>query len=1279
MDVIGTRADEGAEGFVLTPVQAGMIYEILAGRNASVNLEQVVLHLPDEAPDEAAMRAAWQGAIARHPALRLVFGQDGAGAIRQVVADPFAAPLEVQDCSDIADPRAMLEKWLIRDRKRGVELTRAGSWRLHWLRFAPRHSVLVWTFSHVMLDGRSFARILEEVFADYDGSRPAKGGSSALPRLPEFRAHCEALARAETGPAKAYFRDYLSGYDRRTALGFADARGRAAGRNRTLERRLDADRTRALQQRAEAAGASFATMVQAAWGLVLARISGQSEAVFGVTRSGRFLTEAAGQAVGCLISTQPLRLRIAPDLGLDDLLGQIRAALLQQRPFEHLGLPDIGAVTDLPPGQPLFDTLVMAERQSLDQRLRDLGGAWAGRRVELHETGALPMTLAAYGDTELLLRLEHAPKHIGPAEARRYLDYLHRLLIAMAGAPAGTRLCALSMLPEKEERALAALALPEVPLPADRPACIASGFEAVAARQPEAIALEAIGSGERYSYGALEARANQLAHDLVARGVGPGDRIGICLPRSGLFMALILATAKIGAAFVPMDPGYPEEALAHMADDSAVKLIYARAGEGWLAGRAVVLADAALACEAPVSAPDRAGLSPDRAAYVIYTSGTTGKPKGVVISQAGFAAHAAAAIAEFGLTPRDRALQFGALSFDVALEEIVPTLLAGAALILRDEAMLASPQAFVEAVAAAGITVLNLPTGFWQVLLAGMGQGRAELPPGIRLMVVGGERMPPDALARWQALPAMPRLINGYGPTEATITSCCFSPAGAVSGAEVPVGRAMGHALCYLLAPDRSLAPRGALAELWLGGAAVAQGYLNRAALTAERFLADPFRPSGRIYRSGDLARWDGQGQIVVQGRSDRQVKLRGFRIEPGEIEAFLEGLPGVAQAHVGLVQPEGPAARLLGWLRPSDAAAPPDLAVLEGLIAEELPAQKRPELVLVTDWPQTPGGKVDVKALPLPQRAPAEAGEVLLPADPQAERIAGIFAAVLGGEVPGPDMSFFDLGGHSLLLLTLIGHIEAAFSKRLSVAQVHANPTPRGLAGLLDGPVTIAAGADLFDCLLPIQPLGTGVTIYGVHVLGINGSFFRPLAQVMGMEQPIFGLSTMLLREDTPTTIADIADLYLRVIVAHRPDGPIGLVAVSQGSFVALELAQRLRAAGREVRLFAVMDAEGPGGRDRIRGLAWVGAHLKLLRGGGWPYAGRLLRAKLNNTRHRLEKLRLTLIDRFSSQAAVVDSVSRFVAANEIAVNNYQPRPYPGRITVIRARDDVFDSDRAI
>jgi len=1255
-----------------------MLYESTLSGSPWINLEQIVVRLDDDPCDAVAMRAAWAALAARHASLRSLIEWAGASGPCQRILPALPLAFQIEDWTQDPDPEARLTAFLAQDRLRGVDPSVAPAWRVFWARLGPRSALLVWTFSHIHLDGRSFAALLEEVFARYDAREAGAPADESRPGA-DFAEHCRAIAAIQPDASAGHFRSLLAGFERPNSVGFTAVptatEEASPARKAAFEQALGADAAAALEERAARAGLTLATMVLAAWGVVLARSSGQADAVFGVTRSGRYLVPGAADMIGCLITTVPARVRLAPDLLLDTLLRQVREGQLSVRMHEHASLGDIKAQTDLLPEQPLFESLVMFERQTLAHRMARLGGRWSGRRVALYEEGAQTLTLAAYGAPDLLLHLEYDPGRIGVDDAARYLEYLTRLLRAMAIAPSDARVADLQMLPDREQARLDRLGKPEDPVDAASLVCLATAFEARAARTPDAPALLQIGGRTQLSYAELDRAANRLAHRLRGRGVGAGHIVGLCLPRSPDMIVCMLAVWKSGAAFVPMDPTYPAESLTHMVRDSGVTLALARQLVAGIAPDRI-LDPSDVDASLPTSPPDRSDRSPDRLAYVIYTSGTTGRPKGVMVSHRALAAHAVAATQRYGLKPSDRVLQFASLSFDVALEEIVPTLVLGAMLVLRSDEMASSPSAFSEGVAAAGISVLNLPTGFWQVMLEAVEQGIARIPPAVRLVIAGGERIPAPALTRWQRFVPGLVWINGYGPTEATITTTSFVASSPFKGESVPVGRPLGHCTVALLASDGALAPEGAIGEVWIGGPGVAMGYLGQPAMTDARFRPDPRRPGGRIYGSGDLARWQPDGELLLAGRADRQIKLRGYRIEPGEVERVLEGLPDVGQALVAVVDPATPGARLMGWVRPSVAGVRIDAERLATALARRLPRQMCPELVQVDDWPQTPGGKTDLARLPRPVAAAAASSAS--PDDrvsPTTLELAGLCASLLGLSRIRPDDSFFAMGGHSLQLVSLIGQIEARFGKRLSVAQVHATATPRGIAALLDGPSRVEA---LTDSILPIQPRGTQSPIYGVHVLGINGSYYRALATALGPDQPVFGLTVGLLTADTPTGVAEIAELYHRMIDTHHPTGPVNLVAVSLGSYVALELGQRLIAAGRDVTLLAILDAEGPDGRREYAGLARLLAHGRrvLLEGPG--YLLDAPRRKLDALRHGYETLRLILFGRMGRPAAA-RTVEAFVAGNVLAANAYRPKPYPQRLTVIRAADNLFDSPESI
>ncbi len=1250
------------EVFALTPLQLGMVYEsTLAGR-PWVNLEQIVVHLEDEDIDPEALRAAWDATAARHDALRLSILWRRRVSPVQVVRPTIATDLTVEDWSHLPPRKqdSTLTQFLDADRDAGIDLEGTPSWRVLLATLGPRRAVMVWTVHHAMVDGRSISIVLQDLFAALgDGA-----GQPLPPQGTSFSTFCQSLARLDTLGAEQHFRLRLAGFDQPNLIA-PEAMGDAAApsRKRQIERRLDRALTAALSDRAEAAGATLANLINAAWGMVVARWTGREEAVFGITRAGRHLRPGCDRTVGCLINTLPLRLTMAADMTADALLADLRQAALALRPHEHASLSDIRRWAGLSGNMPLFQSMVMFERASLAAELQALGGAWAQRRVDLREEGALPVTLAAYGDASLLLVLEHDPVLVPAARAEALLTHLTEVLASFAKSIAVTPLSHLTMLPRSEEAALLALGRPDRKL-GDTAPCIATRLAEVAAASPTAPALGMVGSAVVLTYAALDARANGLAQALRAAGAAPGEIVAICLERSPDFVVAMLAVLKAGAAFLPIDPAYPRSVIDHMLTDCGARLMIAPPVADHPTAMQIITSGAPPATMAPSLIAD-----PNRLAYVIYTSGTTGAPKGVRVPVRALAAHAAAVEAAFALTKTDKVLQFASPSFDVSIEEIIPSLLAGAQLVLRDPAMAGSVGAFLDAVAAKAITVLNLPTAFWHVLVDEMARTGRRLPSAVRLVVVGGEQISPRALAVWQRMAPGPRWLNGYGPTETTITCTLHEPGPIDDTADIPIGRPLGHARAYVLAGDGSLAPLGADGDLWIGGQAVSDGYIGRADDTAAAFHADRFAGEGRMYRTGDRARWRPDGTLAFLGRRDRQVKLRGFRIDLRHVERVIEATPAAGRAVAAVVDAATPAARLVAWVTAADGQGLPDAALLRAQVATQLPPHMLPLLVPVADFPRTPGGKIDVAALPSPTPQ-HEAGATTIASDPATQRIARLMAATLGLPSIGPDDSFHDLGGHSLLAVQLIGRIEAELDHRLGVGDLHRSPTPRALAA------AVAAAQAGPRYIIPIQPGGSRPPIFGVHVLGRNEEYYRPLAAALGPDQPLLGLTVGLLTPDTPIGVPETARRYLEDIQRHYPEGPVSLAAVSLGGYIAFELAQQLLAAGRRVQMLALFDAEGPGGRSKIGGGARLAAHLRRARADGPSYVLHLVENRLTDLRNRVEKLRVRLASRKGEAAPL--TIGTFVAANELAVQAYEAQPIDLPLTIFRAMENVFDSPQS-
>jgi amino acid adenylation domain-containing protein len=587
-------------------------------------------------------------------------------------------------------------------------------------------------------------------------------------------------------------------------------------------------------------------------------------------------------------------------------------------------------------------------------------------------------------------------------------------------------------------------------------------FERQAAATPGAVAL--VAGGEELTYAELDAQANRLAHHLRGLGVGPEVLVALCLERSARMIVGLLAILKAGGAYVPLDPGYPRERLDYLLADTAAPVLVtetkrlAAFGEEALSRVRAVCLDGDLSDRSDRSdRSDTTPCSPQALAYVIYTSGSTGKPKGVMVRHESLAGFTAAARAEFGIGPADRVLQFASISFDTSIEEIFPCLAAGGTLVLRSDGMLRSTADFLAACKALGITLLDLPTAYWHGLAADLAGAEAgeEWPSTVRQVIVGGERVLPERVAAWRRqLGDTVRLWNTYGPTESTVSATLFDAAsGPVDGLrELPIGRPIAGGRAYVLDARLEPAPAGVPGELCLGGTGVARGYLGRPALTAERFIPDPFAAAdaagSRLYRTGDLVRWLPSGQLEFLGRTDRQVKIRGFRVELGEIEAALTEHPAVREVAV-LAREDQPGDRRLVAYVAAHAGREAAAGELRAFLKERLPDHMLPAaFVTLEALPLNSSGKVDRRALPAPDASrPTLAAAYVAPGTAAEEGVAAIWCEVLGLERVGIHDDFYELGGHSLLLPQVMHRLGRDFQVEVPLRSLAEETTVAGLA----------------------------------------------------------------------------------------------------------------------------------------------------------------------------------------------------------------------------------------
>ncbi|MGW2542685.1 amino acid adenylation domain-containing protein, partial [Kitasatospora sp. NPDC001574] len=747
------------------------------------------------------------------------------------------------------------------------------------------------------------------------------------------------------------------------------------------------------------------------------------------------------------------------------------------------------------------------------------------------------------------------------------------------------------------------------PSPADRP-LVPAVFEDRAARTPELTAL--VFRGARLTYAELDARANRLAHGLTAAGLGPESLVALALSRSADTVVALLAVLKAGAAFLPLDADYPRDRIAYLLADARPAAVLTDAA--WplpeaLDGFPQLRTDEHLWAGQPADAlPARVG--PSDAAYVIYTSGSTGRPKGVVVSHGSIAALLAAHRADtFGDVERRhgrlRAALTASLCFDASWDSLL-WMVAGHELHLIDDELRREPAALVRHLRQTGVDVVNvtpsyaeqlLDEGLLDELLPGGGLP-VEVPPGApapRVLLLGGEAVGQSLWTRLREAPAT-AAYNLYGPTECTVDALIQ----AFADSDRPsLGRTVLGTRAYVLDEHLNPVPVGVPGELYLAGAGLARGYLGRPGLTAERFVADPFAAGvgaagERMYRTGDLVRRTRDGALAYLGRTDQQIKIRGFRVEPGEIEHVLTRHPRVHAATVTAREDGAAGPRLVAYMVADGGSAargtgreagpgtspdtPLDPAELRAFTAESLPAHMVPSAVVLLDaLPLTAAGKVDLRALPAPDFAASPTGRP--PRTPREERLCGLFAEVLGLPGVSVDDGFFDLGGHSLLAMKLLGRIRTAFGTDLGMRALFAAPTVAGLARRLDaaGVPSAAAGApdpsDALDVLLPLRAGGSRAPLFCVHPAAGISWVYSGLLRHLGPDRPVYGLQARGLRGGSPAAVTEIAEDYVRELRSVQPEGPYHLLGWSFGAVVAQAMAVRLQADGAEVGLLALLD----------------------------------------------------------------------------------------------------------
>ncbi|HWV17185.1 MAG TPA: amino acid adenylation domain-containing protein [Rhodocyclaceae bacterium] len=1070
------RAAESGDTFIEIPrLPAGQRQAALPLSHAQQRLwflwrmepESTAYHLAaafrlDGEIDMAALQFAFDTLVARHESLRTVFPADAAGRPTQRILAACAMKLESHDLRGAAVDELSATAQAFAFRR--FELAQGPLLRAAWLRTEASAGLLVIAMHHIVSDGASVRVFFDELTAAYRAR--IEGRIESFSELPLQYADYASWQRdwlaAGAGTRQLeYWRRALcadlpeSGHPVLALPSDRPRRAVATYRAARLPFVLPEDLAKRARAFAQARGATLFTALLTAFSAALYRHTGQTDIRIGVPVANRNRKESAG-LIGFFVNTLVLRSRPCGRLDLEGCFSQVRDSLLgaqdnQDLPFEQL-------VEALQPERSLsHNPLVQVTANHLQRNYCVLDGL-TGKPAQVYPlpdpAAQFELTLETIEETDGAIEtaLVYAEELFEPATMARFAEHFLRVLESLVRHPQQA-IGDIDLMNEPDLARLSTWGAPGAETPAFVPAHVR--FETLAATHPDNAAL--IFGADSISYAELNRRANRLAHAMIAAGLGAEQRVGIALGRSPDLIVALLATLKTSAAYVPLDPAYPAERLAYMVADSGIRMLLTHSDLPNMPA-AVDVAVFRLDIDPWVDMPETnpaCVVQEAQAAYVIYTSGSTGRPKGVVVAHAPLAMHIAAVSDVYAVEPGNRELLFFSMNFDAAVEQWLTPLCGGAAIVLADEANL-DARHVAELVERHRITTLHLPPAYLR-LLAPLFVGK---PSSIKVCIVGGEAW--SAVDYADARAAFPgaRLVNAYGPTETVITPTAWVGAAAsAGGAYAPIGKPVGARSAYVLDADLNLVPPGSEGELYIGGAGLARSYLGRPGLSAERFVADPFgADGGRLYRTGDLVRWRADGELEYLGRLDHQIKVRGFRIEIGEIETMLQAQAGVREAVV-VAHETAAGARLAAYVASCEGCVL-EAAQLKAALAAALPDYMLPSAIVVLDaLPLNPNGKVDRKALPAADLVTVQ--QYVPPTEGLEKTVAQVWTEAL--EVPqvGRDDNFFDLGGHSLLLIAVQNRLETMLQRRIAILDLFKHPTVGALARHLASASDAHVGAD--------------------------------------------------------------------------------------------------------------------------------------------------------------------------------------------------------------------------
>ena len=1224
---------------------------------------------------------AIQEVVQRHAVLRTNF-QTIQDTPIQIIHPTVKIPLPIVDLQHVPNPLGEAQRLATLEAEKRFDLTQDILVRTTLLCLSDQKYVLLVTLHHIISDGWSMGIFLQEISTLYKvliTNQP-----SSLPTLEIQYADYAVWQRQwlqELGSNDYsllqnqlnYWKQQLSGTTPLLELPISKPRLAVQKfRGRSCQFKLNADLTKQIYHLSRSSGATLFMTLLAAFVTLLHRYSGQEDILVGSPIANRHYREIES-LIGLFVNTLVLRTKIQDNPNFFDLLQQVRQTALDA--YMHQDVPFEQVVEVLQPERslsynPLFQ--VMFVLQNTPRNDLDLPDVTLSSLPTEKTNTQFDLTLTLVEkEQELYGEWEYDSELFEQQTVERMASNFQTLLESIVAHP-DKRLSELSVLSQSEQnQILVEWNASKLEVPSDQ--CIHQLFAQLADETPDAVAL--VYENQQLTYRHLNERANQLGQYLQSLGVKPEVMVGICVERSIEMIVGFLGILKAGGAYIPLDPRLPQQRLAYIIEDTQTDILLTQASlvAKLPECRKTICLDSqwGLISQHTKENPN-SSVQPNNLAYIIYTSGSTGKPKGVMIEHRSLMDFATVAATEYGITRCDRVLQFASPSFDTAVEEIYPTLTVGGTVVLRTEQMLLSSDEFWQHCRECLISVLYFPTAYWHQLTTQLSPLDPRIPEHLRLVNFGGEEAKLEQVKRWYQgiahLQNPPKLVNGYGPTEATVTSTLYW-INSTPEISVPIGRPMSNTQVYVLDKNQQPVPIGVSGELHIGGSGLARGYLHRQELTQHSFIPNPFpgSKSPYLYKTGDLVRYRADAQIEFLGRLDNQVKIRGFRIELGEIETVLMQQEQVQTALVTVREEQSGDKHLVAYVIPrSHQLTHHDL---RQYLALQLPHYMVPSAWVMLDaFPLTLNGKIDYRSLPTVEPNADQSTKIISPRDKVELHLTKIWSEVLNIYSVGVNDNFFDLGGHSLLTVSLMTKIQQQFGTKLAISTIFQNGTIEQQATLLRQQTTVQ-----WSPLVAIQPHGTKPPLFCVHPGGGSVVNYVNLATTLGSDQPFYGLEALGFDEgqQPQNRVEQMATDYINALQTFQPHGPYFLAGWCFGCLVAFEMATQLQAQGEKVSFLAFLDIydlslDETLSDDLSLFMGFFGGHLTV--------SSTHLKQLDSNQQliYAMEQAKQLKFLPPDFQLAQVHRLLNVSKCHGIAIANYIPQHYKGQITLFQALEGI-------